>query len=175
VTIPVVSIVGTSNSGKTTLIEKLIAELKRRGYRVATIKHNRHGFEIDHEGKDSWRHRHAGAATTIVASPSQVAVMEDVDRDYSIVELVNIYIRKADIVLTEGFKGNPLPKIEVYRSELKRERLTGPNDNLIALAVDNRNNSDPDVPCFDRNDAVGIVDLIIERLIKRRQETNPTV
>ncbi len=158
-----------SNSGKTTLIEKLVAELTRRGYRVATIKHNRQGFEIDHEGKDSWRQKHAGAVTTVVASPFQVAVIEDVDRDYDIEELVNIYIRKADIVLVEGFKGNPFPKIEVYRSELKRDRLTGPNDNVLALAVDSMDHADPNVPCFDRNDTTGIADLIIQQYPKRQQ------
>ena len=69
--IPIVSIVGRSNTGKTTLIEKLIPELRRRGYRVATIKHNIHGFDIDHEGKDSWRHKKAGARLTVIASPQQ--------------------------------------------------------------------------------------------------------
>ena len=75
--IPIVSIVGKSDSGKTTLIEKLIAELTRRGFRVATIKHNRHGFDIDHEGKDSWRHKRAGAVATVVASPGRAALIED--------------------------------------------------------------------------------------------------
>lgn len=160
--IPIISIVGTSNSGKTTLIEKLIAELTLRGYRVATIKHNRHGFDIDHEGKDSWRHRQAGAVTTVVASPSRVAVIEDTDRDYGIAELANSYIRSADIVLVEGFKDNPFPKIEVHRTELKRERLTGPGDNVIAVAVDRELSPLDSVPCFDRNDAVGMADLIAE-------------
>ncbi len=163
--IPIVSIVGWSNSGKTTLTEKLIAGLSLRGYRVATIKHNRHGFEIDHEGKDSWRHKHAGAVTTVVASPRKVAVIEDVDRDYGIAELAELYIRRADIVLAEGFKENSLPKIEVYRAGLKRERLTGPGDNLIALAFDQTAPDSAEVPCFDRNDAQGMVDLIVERFL----------
>jgi molybdopterin-guanine dinucleotide biosynthesis protein B len=90
--ISAVSIVGKSNSGKTTLIEKLIRELKKRGYRVATIKHNRHGFDIDHEGKDSWRHKKAGAQITVIASPIQVAVIEDTERDYEISELIENYI-----------------------------------------------------------------------------------
>jgi molybdopterin-guanine dinucleotide biosynthesis protein B len=80
--IPILSVVGRSNAGKTTLIVKMIAELVRRGYRVATIKHNRHGFEIDHEGKDSWRHKQAGARITVIASPHQVAVVEDIEKDY---------------------------------------------------------------------------------------------
>jgi molybdopterin-guanine dinucleotide biosynthesis protein MobB len=167
--IPIVSIVGTSNSGKTTLIEKLIAELAIRGYRVATIKHNRHGFEIDHEGKDSWRHKQAGAVTTVVASPSRVAVIEDVTRDYEIGELANRYIRDADIVLVEGFKENPFPKIEVYRTELKRERLTGDQDNVIALAVDREIPCPGAPPCFDRNDAAGMADLIEELFFISRE------
>jgi molybdopterin-guanine dinucleotide biosynthesis protein MobB len=91
--IPIVSIVGRSNSGKTTLIEKLIIELRRRGYRVGTIKHNSHGFDIDHEGKDSWRHKKAGAQVTVIASPHRIAVIEDVNRDYELSELMDHYIR----------------------------------------------------------------------------------
>lgn len=163
--IPIVSIVGWSNSGKTTLIEKLIAELTTRGYRVATIKHNRHGFEIDHERKDSWRHKHAGAVTTIVASPSRVAVIEDVERDYGIGELASRYIRDADIVLAEGFKENPFPKIEVYRTELKRERLIAPGDNLIAVAVDEMGAAVADAPCYDRDDVTNIADLVEGRFL----------
>ncbi|PIP08805.1 MAG: molybdopterin-guanine dinucleotide biosynthesis protein B, partial [Syntrophobacteraceae bacterium CG23_combo_of_CG06-09_8_20_14_all_50_8] len=91
--IPVVCIVGESDTGKTTLIEKIIPELKRRDYRVATIKHHGHGFDIDHEGKDSWRHKKAGARITVLASPRQVAVVEDVEKDRDIAELRDAYIR----------------------------------------------------------------------------------
>jgi molybdopterin-guanine dinucleotide biosynthesis adapter protein len=164
--IPIVSIVGKSNSGKTTLIEKLIAELTRRGWRVATIKHNLHGFEIDHEGKDSWRHRRAGAITTVLASPSQIAVIEDAQKDYELEEIAEIFIHQADVILAEGYKGNPHPKIEVFRTDLRRERLCGPDDNLIALAVDQP--ISVEVPCFDWNDATGIVDLIEERFLTRK-------
>src|SRR5512139_3427672 len=97
--IPIVSIVGKSDSGKTTLIEKLIAELTNRGFRVATIKHNRHGFEIDHEGKDSWRHKRAGAVITVVASPDRIAVIEDAAKDYELAEIRERYIRDADVIL----------------------------------------------------------------------------
>jgi molybdopterin-guanine dinucleotide biosynthesis protein MobB len=162
--IPLVSIVGTSNSGKTTLIEKLIVELTRRGCRVATIKHNRHGFEIDHEGKDSWRHKRAGAVVTVVASPDRIAVIEDTGKDYTLAEIRDLYIRNADIILAEGYKQNPHPKIEVYRTDLRRERLCGPEDNLIALAGDRP--APAEVPCFDRDDAVGLADLIVERFLK---------
>ena len=164
--IPIVSIVGKSESGKTTLIEKLIAELSGRGWRVATIKHNRHGFEIDHEGKDSWRHRKAGAVATAIVSPGKVALIEDVDADYGLAEVAERYIRNADIILAEGYKGNPHPKIEVFRTDLRRERLCGPEDNLIALAVDQPLSAE--VPCFDRNDAAGIAELIEKRFLVRK-------
>jgi molybdopterin-guanine dinucleotide biosynthesis protein B len=162
--IPIVSIVGKSNSGKTTLIERLIAELVRRGYRVATIKHNRHGFDIDHEGKDSWRHKRAGARTTVVASPGRVAVVEDVERDYSIDELAGRYIRDADIILSEGFKKNILPKIEVNRAEMNQGLISRREDNLIAVAADKP--LDAGVPCYDINDAAGLANLIEERFLR---------
>ncbi len=163
--IPILSITGRSNSGKTTLIEKMIPELNRRGYRVATIKHNLHGFEIDHEGKDSWRHKKAGAKVTVLASPGKVAVIEDVDADLSIADLSRTYIRAVDIILSEGFKGNPHPKIEVFRSALKQERLCRPEDNLIAFASDIV--LDGDVLSFDLNDIEGLVDLVEERFLKK--------
>jgi molybdopterin-guanine dinucleotide biosynthesis protein B len=84
--IPVISIVGESDTGKTTLIEKIIPELTRRGFRVATVKHHAHNFEIDHEGKDSWRHKQAGSCLTVLSSPRRVAVVEDVEKDHDIAE-----------------------------------------------------------------------------------------
>jgi molybdopterin-guanine dinucleotide biosynthesis protein B len=163
--IPIVSIVGRSNTGKTTLIEKLIPELKRRGYRVATIKHNIHGFDIDHEGKDSWRHKMAGALMTVIASPQRVAVIEDVTRDYELEELRDQYIRNVDIVISEGFKANPHPKIEVVRAELSHEPICTKEDNLIAVVSDRP--LDRGVPCVDIDDVRSLVDLIEERLFKR--------
>jgi molybdopterin-guanine dinucleotide biosynthesis protein B len=157
-TIPIISIVGKSNSGKTTLLEKLIGELTGRGWRVATIKHNKHGFNIDHEGKDSYRHKKAGAQITVVSSPHQIALVSDVDHDHSFDEIRDRFISGVDIILTEGFKVNDYPKIEVYRAELKRDLISKKEDGLIAVAADVR--LDMDVPCFDINDAVSITDFI---------------
>jgi molybdopterin-guanine dinucleotide biosynthesis protein B len=162
--VPILSIVGRSNTGKTTLIEKLIPELTRRGYRVATIKHNIHGFDIDHEGKDSWRHKKAGACMTVIASPHRVAVIEDSDRDYELAELRDRYIRNADIILSEGFKVNPHPKIEVVRAELRHEPVCTKEDNLIAVAADRP--VDRGVPCLDINDITGLADLIEKQFLK---------
>lgn len=163
--IPILSIVGRSNTGKTTLIEGLIPELKKRGYRVATIKHNLHGFDVDKPGKDSWRHRAAGARTVVLSSPGLIAVFEEPEREYGIAELSERYIKDADIVLTEGYKGNPFPKIEVFRSELKQELLCKPGDGLIALAGDTP--VDYGVPYLDLNDYSGIADVIEKVFLKK--------
>jgi molybdopterin-guanine dinucleotide biosynthesis adapter protein len=164
--IPVISIVGMSGTGKTTLMEKLIAEMVRREYRVATIKHDVHGFEIDHEGKDSWRHKKAGARTVVLSSPWKVAVVEDVERDHDIGEIRDRYIRDCDVILSEGYKRNAFPKIEVFRAALKRELLCVGDDTLLAVASDTP--LDVGVPCLDINDARGIADLIEERFFQGR-------
>src|SRR3990167_5491047 len=101
-TIPVVSIVGKSDTGKTTLIEKIIPELTRRGYLVATIKHDVHGFEMDREGKDSWRHKQAGARTTVLSSPWRVAVVADVEKDHDIAQLRDMEICGVDLFCPGG-------------------------------------------------------------------------
>jgi molybdopterin-guanine dinucleotide biosynthesis adapter protein len=165
--IPIVSIVGTSDSGKTTLIEKLVPELVRRGYHVATIKHDVHGFEVDREGKDSWRHKQAGAHTVVVSSPQKLALIRNVDHDAELGELRDKYIQDVDIILSEGFKRNPQPKIEVFRKEKRRELLCTKEDNLLAIAT-----NEPfhiGVPCFDLDDARGMVDLIEENFLKGKK------
>ena len=163
--IPIVSIVGKSNSGKTTLLEKIIADLVHRGYRVATIKHNRHGFNIDHEGKDSYRHKKAGAHTTVVSSPHQLALVQDVDHDHSFEGIREKFISGADIILTEGFKVNDYPKIEVFRSELKRELISKKEDGLVAVATNV--SLDIDVPCLDLNDPKTVADFIEFHFLKQ--------
>jgi len=165
--IPIVSIVGTSDSGKTTLIEKLVPELVRRGYRVATIKHDVHGFDVDREGKDSWRHKQAGAHTVVISSPQKLALIRDVDHDAELGELRDRYIQDVDIILSEGFKRNSQPKIEVFRKEKRRELLCTKEDNLLAIAT-----NEPfhiGVPCFDLDDARGMVDLIEEKFLKGKK------
>lgn len=163
--IPLVSVIGRSGTGKTTLIEKLIPELARRGWRVATIKHNRHGFEVDHEGKDSWRHRRAGAVATLVACPQYVALIEDTAEDYGIGELRDRYLRNCDLVLAEGFKQNPFPKIEVYRAALGQDLLSAGDDSLLAVASDTP--LPGNIPCRDLNDTAGLADLIESRVLGR--------
>lgn len=162
--IPILSIVGTSNSGKTTLIEKLVAALVARGYRVATVKHDIHGFQIDHEGKDSWRHKRAGAHTVVISSPKKLALIRDMDHDADLEELRNQYIRDVDLIISEGYKKNPHPKIEVFRKELNRELLCTPADQLLALATDTPFSIG--VPCFDLNDTQSLADFIEKKFFK---------
>ena len=121
--IPIISIVGKSDSGKTTLIEKLIPVLTQRGYRVATVKHDIHGFEVDQEGKDSWRHKQAGAHTVVISSPDKIALIRDVERDLNLGEIRDLLIRDVDLILSEGYKKDIQPKIEIFRKEKHKKLL----------------------------------------------------
>ena len=165
--IPIVSIVGKSDSGKTTLIEKIVPELSRRGYRVTTVKHDLHGFEIDKEGKDSWRHKRAGAQAVVISSPRKVALIRDVDKDMSLEELGDSFGEDADLILSEGYKKDVQPKIEVFRKEEHRELLCTKEDNLIGIASNRP--FDIGVPCLDIDDVKGIVDLIESKFLQGDQ------
>jgi len=154
--IPIVSVVGKSGAGKTTLLEKLIAELKRRGYRVATVKHDVHGFEIDRPGKDSWRLAQAGSDSVVIASPNRLALIKRLDREMALSEIA-AFLTDVDIILTEGYKRGNAPKIEVSRRERGGELLCTP-DELVAIVSDQ--SFDLDVPQFGLDDTAGIVDLL---------------
>lgn len=164
--IPILSIVGKSDVGKTTLLEKVVAELTSRGYRIATIKHDAHSFDIDHQGKDSWRHKQAGASLTIISSPAKLALVTDTDHDHSLAEIRDKFVRGVDLILTEGYKREVHPKIEVFRRELYSELLCREDDNLVAVAGDPL---DPprDVPLFDLKSPGPLCDFIEERFLKR--------
>jgi molybdopterin-guanine dinucleotide biosynthesis protein B len=163
--IPIISIVGKSDSGKTTLLEKLVKELKSRGYRIATIKHDAHSFEIDHEGKDSWRHKQAGATISVISSPEKLALVRDTTKDHTLEEIRDLYIRDVNLIISEGYKRERHPKIEVFRSALHRELLCREDDNLVAIAGD-----PPDapagIPVFDLNDPGPLCDFIEDRFLR---------
>ena len=168
--IPIVSIVGKSDSGKTTLIEKIIPELNRRGYKVATVKHDVHGFDIDREGKDSWRHKRAGAHTAIVSSPQKIAIVRDVERDLPLDELKGRFISDVDIIITEGYKNDKHPKIEVCRKDTHEELLCSKKDILVAVVSDKE--FDVGVPCVDIDDVKGIVNIIEDRFLKKKRKSS---
>jgi molybdopterin-guanine dinucleotide biosynthesis adapter protein len=162
----VLSIVGRSGTGKTTLLEKLVRELTGRGYKVGTIKHDVHGFDIDREGKDSWRHKNAGAAMTIISSPTKIALIKDVTFDAEIDQIVAKYVDDVDIVLTEGYKQSKKPKIEVFRKAAYDDLLCSGEDNIVAIATDSIH--DLNVPQFNINDAQGLTDLIEDKFLRKR-------
>ena len=159
---PIISVVGNSNSGKTTLIEKLIPELKKRGYRIGVIKHAHHGFTIDKEGKDSWRHKVAGADAVMVSSPGKIALVKDVS-DESL-DSLNPYVADLDLIITEGYKREDKPKIEVFRKSIHPTPVCTSKDHLIAMVTDS--DIDVNVPKFDLNAVELIVDLIEKRFLK---------
>lgn len=157
--IPVVAVVGKSDSGKTTLLEKILREAKRRGWRVATVKHDVHGFDMDKPGKDTWRHAQAGADLVVISSPSKIAVLEKVEADQPLDEVVK-RVRGVDIIFTEGYKRSNKPKIEVFRSEVHKDLLCEPEE-LLAIASDVM--FDNGVPCFGLDDAAGLCDLMAKK------------
>jgi len=164
---PIVCIVGRSNTGKTTLVARLVPELKRRGYRVGTVKHDRRGSEIDHEGKDSYRHFHAGADATVLASPNRVALVKRLDEGWGPEEVVERLLGDVDLVLVEGFKGSRFPKIEVFRSDAHDAPMCTDADHRIAVVTDV--DLGVDVPQFDPGDVVGVADLIERTFLGRPQ------
>lgn len=155
---PVVSVVGNSRSGKTTFLEKLIPEITVRGLKVGTIKHDVHGFEMDKPGKDSWRHKHAGASTTLISSPYQIGMVKDVEHDYQPDELL-VFFNGMDIILTEGYKRGNLPKLEVFRSEVSKEPFCKHDNSLLALISDE--NVNINLPRFSPKDIKKVADFLI--------------
>ncbi len=135
--IPILSIVGRSNSGKTTVLEKLIRELTARGRRIGTIKHHFHGpVEVDVPGKDSWRHRQAGARVVALASKETLFLVGETPAEWPLQKIAHQALFDVDLILTEGFKSGPMPKIEVNRAAQNLPLLCGPEDHLVAVVSD---------------------------------------
>ena len=152
----IVSIVGRSQSGKTTLIEKLIPEIKRRGYRVGTIKHTHHALDIDKTGKDSSRHRQAGADTVILAAPGEIAMLKSGHPD-RLEELIGFF-DDVDLLITEGYKRSRRPKIEVVRAARNPIPFCKDDPDLIAIITDAP--VDLGVPRFGLDEIDRITDFI---------------
>ena len=157
--IPIMAFAGYSGSGKTTLLEKLIREIKSRGVRLAVIKHDGHQFEIDHEGKDSWRFTHAGADITVVTSADKTACVA-----LGECPLSNLLsgIHDVDLVLIEGFKNEKLPQIGVAHQE-NGKGFTAPLERFLAIITDM--DVESPVPCFGYEDITAIADFILENTI----------
>jgi len=161
--IPVVTIVGKSGSGKTVLMEKLIAEFKSRGYRVAAVKHAHQTVELDVQGKDTWRFSQAGSDTTVVASPDRITIFKAVRGEPGLAAAVAALGQDYDLVLAEGFKMSTAPKIEVHGGG--RTRPLCKESELRALVSDEKLKSG--IPLFRRNDIKGIADFIEKQIMDK--------
>ncbi|NPV29613.1 MAG: molybdopterin-guanine dinucleotide biosynthesis protein B [Firmicutes bacterium] len=163
--IPVVSIVGFSSTGKTRLVRKLIEVLKNRGYRVAAIKHAAHGYDLDSTGKDSWHYYQAGADQVLILGPESLTVHTRHRKKPALREVCE-RIEGVDLVLAEGFKGEPGPKIEVFRKNFSPARLSLGGD-LIAVVSDLP--LQEAVPCFSPNEVEKLADFIIKHFLNSPQ------
>lgn len=163
--VPAVSFVAKSGTGKTTLLEKVITELKSRNLKVGVIKHDAHRFDIDHPGKDSHRLTAAGADSMLISSPEKLALVKKHQHSPPVEELIATYFSDMDIVLTEGFKLGRLPKIEVHRKERSESLLCrGEQHDPTLLAVASDAPLQLDVPLLNLNDPAEVADFIMQYL-----------
>ena len=154
----VINIVGySSNVGKTFLMESLIKELKNRGYSIATIKHDVHGFDIDKKGKDTYKHREAGSETVIISSKNRFAMIKELEEETELNDIIKMVLDK-DIILIEGYKKSNLRKIEVFREGVS-EKIITPKNKLIAIASDTNLDID-DIIIVERENYKELADLI---------------
>ncbi|CAE6747539.1 MAG: molybdopterin-guanine dinucleotide biosynthesis protein B [Nitrospira sp.] len=165
--VPILSFVGRSNSGKTTLIERVIPLLVRAGYKVATVKHAGHGFDLDTEGKDSWRHKQAGASSVVIISKSSLAMFADVSDHMNVEDVREHYLDASyDLILAEGWRSEGYPKIVVVRDQIGEVPVS--QDGLLAI-VSNKP-VETSVPLLDPDDVTGVAELIIRHFPKPRRD-----
>ena len=154
----IVCIVGKKRSGKTTFLEQLIPQLRALGVSVGAVKHDAHTFDMDREGKDSWRLKQAGAETVVVSSPERIAMIRTVDHEMTLDEMAQSLFTDKHLVLTEGYFNSDHPKIEIHRGDAHERPLCNRRNQsekkLIAMVTDR--GVDADVPKFDLDDAKGV-------------------
>ena len=163
--IPVVSFIGKKKSGKTTVVLGVIAEMRRRGYRLAVIKHDTHGFEVDVPGTDSFRFREIGAEVVGISSPDKYVWVAGTEDERPLGELVRQIREPVDLVITEGFKRQDAPKIEVSRRARSTELVSSP-DELLGIASDQQFPTYP-TPQFSLDDFTGLADLLESCILAR--------
>ena len=157
-------IVGWKNTGKTTLVSKLVQDLTEQGISVSTVKHTHHEFEIDHEGKDSFIHRQSGAQEVLLTSGDRWALIHERGKEIDFMSLIE-KLSPVDLILIEGEKQGDHPKISVHREEKEEEPLIKEAKNVIAIASNNSPNSN--IPVLDINNISEISDFIIEHCALR--------
>ena len=160
---PILGFIGHSNTGKTTLLSKIIEHLSTSGLNLGAIKHHHRTFTIDHQGKDSQRFTAAGARKTIITGPQQTALIEQTPEQIPLEKLADSYLNDLDLILVEGFKQTPMPKIEVQRRELNLPLISRSDcyhdPNLIAVVSDLAQNLD--VPLFKPETVTEICQFIL--------------
>lgn len=160
-TLPIISVVGWHNVGKTTVIERLVAELKRRGLRVATVKHTRGDFALDQPGSDTYRFAQAGSDIVVIAGQDQIAFIERRD-EMMLDEIVARLPRDLDLVIVEGFKRAAAPKIEVWGPE-EDERIARPEDLLAIVSRRAPADCPANTPCFSPDDIIALADFLRDK------------
>ncbi len=192
--IPIISIVGWHNVGKTTFVTQLITELKRRGLRVATIKHTRGDFQLDHEGTDTWRYAQAGSDVVAISGQGQLALLEQGEGELRLADIVARLPAHLDLVITEGYKEAATPKIEIVPSCGETKRISGAGELLaqvvgiseaegrvdtgslhrMARTIDGVRDQVPQgTPCFRMDEIETIVEFLVSRgMVPRHSKTN---
>jgi molybdopterin-guanine dinucleotide biosynthesis protein B len=160
----VIGVAGFKNAGKTTLVEKLVSHLTAEGYRISTVKHAHHSFDIDHEGRDSFRHRKAGASEVAVISRERTAIIHELrgDAEPSLDDVL-ASLKPCDLVIVEGYKRDAHEKIEVRNLTLDHPELAGDDPTVIAIAATAAIANAP-VPVFDRDDVASLATFIVGHL-----------
>ena len=162
---PVVAFIGKPNCGKTTLIEKLIPALADKGVRVGVIKHHHGEIQMDTPGKDTWRHKQAGAQVVLLSSPVGIGLIQDTAEETPVEDLVSRHFQKVDLVIAEGYKWSTLPKIEVFRSTLYDEPMQEPGETLVAMVSDVEVRQG--LPWFKCDDIGSLVGFILEKIVNQ--------
>lgn len=166
--VPIVCFVGRSNSGKTTFIERVIPELVRAGYKVATVKHAGHGFDLDTEGKDSWRHKQAGASSVVILSKGSMAMFADVSDQMKVEDVRDRFLDASyDLILAEGWKNEGYPKIVIVREQVGEISIS--QDGLLAVVSDKL--VDLNVPVFSLDDVPAVASLIMKHFPLQRSRS----
>ena len=160
----VIGVCGFKNSGKTTLVEKLVRHLTEQGYKISTVKHAHHDFDIDHEGRDSFRHRKAGASEVAVVSQNRFAIMNELrGAEPPSLDQILEKLSPCDLVIVEGYKRDTHDKIEVRNLELNHPDLAGVDPTVIAIAA-NGNIPNSFVPVFNRDDVSNLALFILDHM-----------
>ena len=160
----IIGVAGFKNAGKTTLVEKLVVDLTARGFRISTVKHAHHSFDIDHEGRDSFRHRKAGATEVAVVSSGRWALIHELrNEEEPTLDDILQKLAPSDLVIVEGYKRDAHKKIEVRNLSLDHPRLAGDDPTIVAIAATGVIADSP-VPVFDRDDVTALSAFIVSHM-----------